>query len=78
LPFNFLPPTLRWARHSACVRDEKFLSNIVLIVKPKGKDHLVNGTVDVRIILKRILKKLSKRAWTGFIRVMIRTSGVLL
>ena len=39
----------------------------VLVWKPEGKNSFKVISIDVRIILKRILKKLVERTWTGLI-----------
>jgi hypothetical protein len=44
----------------------------------KGRDHLGVTGVDEWMILKRILKKLNIRMWTGFIWLGIGDSGGIL
>ena len=43
--------------------------------KPKGKNHLENPVVSVRIILRQIFKKLDVGAWTGSSWFRIGTGG---
>jgi hypothetical protein len=43
----------------------------------KGRDHLEDLGVDVKLILKSILRKYSGKMWTGFIWLRIGTSGGL-
>jgi hypothetical protein len=43
----------------------------------KGTDHLEDIGIDVKIILKWILRIQSGRMWTGFMRLGIRTSSRL-
>jgi hypothetical protein len=49
----------------------------VLYFKQKGRDHLEDLGVGVRIILELIFEKQSGKLWTGFICLMIGTSGGL-
>jgi hypothetical protein len=44
----------------------------------KGRDHVEDLGVDVRIILEWILQEKVWRMWTGFISLRIGTSGRLL
>jgi len=43
--------------------------------KSQRKRPLLGKSVDRRIILKFIFKKLNRRSWTGFIWLRIWTSG---
>jgi hypothetical protein len=51
----------------------KFLSQNL-----KGRDYLGYTTVDRKIILKWVLRKLDMRLWTGFMQLRIGPSGRLL
>jgi hypothetical protein len=44
----------------------------------KGRDHLVNLSIDERIILKWMVKKQDGSVWTGFIRLRKKIIGGLL
>jgi hypothetical protein len=44
----------------------------------KEEDHVEDLEVDLKILLKCILKKWGGRVWTGFIWLRIGTSGELL
>jgi hypothetical protein len=44
-----------------------------LVGKTEGKSTLRRPTLDAIIILKRILKKLKARVWTGFIWLRMET-----
>jgi hypothetical protein len=50
----------------------------VLVCKLKGRDCVEELSIDGRIILKWILKRLSGRVWTELIWLAIETSGRLL
>jgi hypothetical protein len=49
-----------------------------LIGKPERKGHRGDPSVEDRVILKWILKKLGVRLWIGFIWLKIPSSGELL
>ena len=44
----------------------------------KERDHFEDLSFDLRIILKRVLKKYTGRSWSELISVMTGTSGHLL
>jgi len=62
---------MRWAGHVACMWERRG----VLVGKPEGKNHLGDPGVDVRIILRWILKKRDVGVWTGSSWVRIGTGG---
>jgi hypothetical protein len=49
-----------------------------LVAKPESKSYLVDLSIDGRIILKCIVNKYGVKMWTGFIWIMIKSSGGLL
>ena len=62
---------MRWAGHVARMWERRG----VLVGKPEGKNHLGDPGVDVRIILRWILKKRDVGVWTGSSWVRIGTGG---
>jgi hypothetical protein len=59
-------------------RDEKCIPTAIQSVNPRGRDRVGIVGVDVRIILKRILKKWRVRLWTGFMGLRIGSIDGLL
>jgi hypothetical protein len=47
----------------------------VLVGKPEGKNHLEDGDVDWRIVLRWIYRKWKVGIWTGLSCLMIKTGG---
>jgi len=65
---------MRWARHVARMGERRGVYK-VLVGKPKGKNHLEDLGVDMRIILRWIYRKLDVRALTGSSWLRIGTGG---
>jgi len=51
---------------------------IILLEKPKGKNHLGDIGIDGRIILEWIFENQGRKLWTGFVWLRIGTSKWLL
>jgi len=62
---------MRWAGHVARTWERRG----VLVGKPEGKNHLGDPGVDVRKILRWILRKRDVGVWTGSSWVRIGTGG---
>jgi hypothetical protein len=68
---------MRWAGDVARMGE---ISNAcsMLVEKLKGRDQLQNLGIDGNIILEWILGRYGGKVWTGFIWLMIGTSGGVL
>jgi hypothetical protein len=67
----------RWVGNVANMNDSR-CTCIVVVGKPKRRDHLGDSGVGGRIILKWLFRKEDWSAWTGLILLRIGANGGLL
>jgi hypothetical protein len=68
---------MTWAGHVACM-GKKSNPYRILVGKPEGSNHYEDLGVGGRILLEWILERWDGVVWTGFIWLIIGTSGGLL
>ena len=66
---------MRWAGRVASMGERKGVHR-VLVGKPEERVHFEDPSVDGRIILRKMFRKLDVRAWTGSSWLRIKTGGV--
>jgi len=66
---------IRWVGHVASMGERKGVHR-VLVGKPEERVHFEDPSVDGRIILRKMFRKLDVRAWTGSSWLRIKTGGV--